>query len=125
MNRSVRIIFYGYLAAVFALAVYPLSQPVSTSNDKVDHALAFAAFMILGRLAHLRARTVWLLAVGLLYGLLIEAVQYFVPNRCCSAGDVIADVVGLAIGALLFHSFLRTPGRGHPWFIKLTARETT
>ena len=96
IRRYGRSLFYGYLAAVMALATWPLQHPVGSANDKVNHLAAFAVYYLLGRWSHPAARTRWLLLSGLAYGALIELVQYFEPFRQCSFWDLMADLAGLA-----------------------------
>jgi len=68
--------------------------------DKWQHVAAFVALSACAALAaapglagSLRAGT-WMLA----FGLLIEAVQRFVPNRSAEWSDVAADALGIGVG---------------------------
>jgi VanZ family protein len=43
----------------------------------------------------------WLAAIWLAYGIGMEFVQkYFIPNRSCDIGDMMADAVGCAVGLI-------------------------
>lgn len=71
--------------------------------DKWQHVAAFVALSACAALAtapglagSLRAGA-WILA----FGLLIEAVQRFVPNRSAEWSDVAADALGICIGLTL------------------------
>jgi VanZ family protein len=71
--------------------------------DKWQHIAAFAALSACAALARppgpagsLRAGA-WMGA----FGLLIEAVQWFIPNRSADGLDVIADALGIALGLAL------------------------
>lgn len=95
-------VFLAYALAVLALAVYPFQETVGSSNDKINHVLAFIAFYGLAVWSHQRARPVPVIIWGLAYGGLIEFIQSFVPYRQCSLGDLAADAVGLMIGMIVW-----------------------
>lgn len=92
------------VAAMVALLVLSLLPPSadlpSTGWDKTNHVLGFAALGWLGHRSwpgRLRATLVGLLA----YGVLIEGLQSLTPDRSAEFADVIADGIGLALGAAL------------------------
>lgn len=66
--------------------------------DKQNHIIAFCALYVLLSLAYtdlsIRAKGALLLLVGFQ----IEITQYFIPNRCFSLMDIVADSVGILIG---------------------------
>ena len=103
--QPLRLALFALLIAVIswlALSPHPPSA-VSTGWDKSNHALAFAALMGSGRLAW--PGPPWLaklmkLAIALLaYGVLIELLQAQIPGREADAWDVLADLLGIVIGA--------------------------
>jgi VanZ family protein len=71
---------------------------VEDLNDKLNHVLAFYALGLFADFSWpesaFRARKVFSL---LGYGLAIEIVQYFIPERSCSLFDLGADAVGLLL----------------------------
>ena len=83
-------------------------------SDKIAHA---GWFFLLGLLAYRaarngegwpRRRTTFLLILGaLLWGISDEAHQFFVPGRDVEAADVVADVTGAAIAAVVAEPLLR------------------
>lgn len=93
------------LLLITYLALTPLTMPVIDDwNDKVKHVLAFAALTF--GLRHYWWLSWWVVAVGLTgYGLGIEWVQSFIPNRVASGGDVVADVAGIVGGEITFSVF--------------------
>lgn len=97
-----RALFLVALVSVFVLALWPLAtvfQLVSW-QDKVEHATAFAALMVLGGLAWPTAR--WRVGAGLLvYGAMIEAAQSLTSWRVGDPQDWVADGLGVALGALI------------------------
>ena len=77
--------------------------------DKLQHAIAFAAYWCVGVLAGVRPRV--LLALGLLgFGIAIEWAQSMIPGREASWADVVADAVGIGLGAMIQHWVLKRLG---------------
>ena len=72
----------------------------STGWDKNNHMLAFAVLAVLGLWGY-PGRMVLLLLGLLAYGGLIEVLQSFTPDRFAEWADLLADVVGLLVGAVL------------------------
>ncbi|RYF53222.1 MAG: VanZ family protein [Cytophagaceae bacterium] len=69
-------------------------------NDKAQHIAIFALFTLLWRLAGLKLATA--AVVGVLFGALIEALQYVLPiNRSADWADLFADSIGVILGMLL------------------------
>ncbi|MEE8059617.1 MAG: VanZ family protein [Pseudomonadales bacterium] len=96
-------LFYLVLAAITILAIVPQDQAViSTGWDKANHALAFFVLLALmdnayPSLALWQRKVLPLLA----YGLLIECVQAYLPERFFSLLDVLGDAVGLCFYIML------------------------
>lgn len=98
-----RVALYACLAVIAALAWMPGNQvPLSTTWDKLNHGLAFAALGFLAWGAHPSRRVPAFVAlIG--FGVLIEVVQWYVPSRSAEWADLVADAIGLAVGALSAH----------------------
>lgn len=72
-------------------------------NDKLSHLVVYAVlsgwFSLLARQRSTLAKVI----VGLfLYGILIEALQYLTGYRYAEWGDVVANMLGILLGACLF-----------------------
>ncbi|GAB4022316.1 VanZ family protein [Spirosoma koreense] len=77
-----------------------------TWNDKVLHIAIFVPFSLLWILAGFRRNNV--VVAGFFLGALIEALQYVLPiNRSADAVDLLADCLGVAIGAVLALAWYR------------------
>lgn len=78
-------------------------------NDKLLHAAAYGTLTALA-LAEFGLSADGLLAAAAIFlvGLGLEAVQHHVPGRSFSAGDVAANVAGMAAG-LMLHLLLVLP----------------
>jgi VanZ family protein len=90
------------VVAGIVLALRPAPEhpePWFAHADKVQHGVAFAVLFGLGWLGQLRplAR---LCAGLLLLGAAIEVAQSFTATRTAEWADLLADAVGIAIGAL-------------------------
>ena len=87
---------------------------MSTGWDKLNHALAFAALTVSGRLGHASRAPKLVLIALLAYGGMIELVQMLVPDRFAEWGDFLANAVGIACGALLALLIERLAARTSP-----------
>jgi len=106
-----RLAFFGCLAAVLALALLKdVSPPLDTGWDKGNHVLAFGVLTLLGHLGFPERRA--LVAGGLLlYGIAIEVLQSLTAYRVSEYGDLLADLLGIALGALAHAAWLRQGSR--------------
>lgn len=100
--RFWRWVLLALVVVVAWLALQPL--PPATMDlgwDKLNHGAAFAALAFSAWLGHAGSmrRRAWALVALVVYGALIEALQSWVPQRHGDWLDLLADVVGLALGA--------------------------
>ena len=97
-----RALFWLSLILITCLALLPLQTPALTEHyaDKINHVAAFSLLSVLLRGAYRipLSKAAWLL---LGYGLLIETVQFFIPNRMFSLLDIAADGLGIVLGGLI------------------------
>lgn len=93
---------------LLAIAYFSLTPKysISVGNDKVGHLIAYTVLMSnAGLLSKQFGRGFGLpIMLTLLYGVLMEFGQHFVPGRDFSFLDILANSAGVAIGSLL--SFL-------------------
>ncbi len=99
-----RVLLILIAGAVAYLALIP-APPVliDTGWDKANHTLAFGTMAFTAFLSCRRSNAKRLLLMGLLftYGGLIEILQMNVPSRSADWADLLADTVGIALGAAL------------------------
>lgn len=87
------------MLTLLVLSLAPAETPLpSTGWDKTNHLFGFATLAFLGQRAF-PGRTVPVLCGLLAYGGLIEILQSFTPDRFAEFGDLVADGIGLLIGA--------------------------
>jgi VanZ family protein len=102
MTRRQIITFRLVLAAAFVvithLATTPQQYPVVKHiSDKANHILAFYVLALLLDFSFPKSNLVTSKVIMLLtYGLLIEVIQSFIPNRMSSMLDLVADAIGIA-----------------------------
>lgn len=100
----------GCLAIVIAIGAFspPPEVPGPPNNDKLLHAIAFAA-LILPTAALIPRHLGWMVALAVGYGIAIELIQPLV-DRSREFLDLVADCGGLAVGVvigLLLHKLIR------------------
>ena len=98
-----RYLFYISLPAIAVMAVLPPQElTVGTGWDKSNHALAFFLLLALLDLGYPNASMYRRKIPGLLlYGVLLELLQAFYPDRFASLLDVLADGLGLVCYLLI------------------------
>ena len=106
-----RLAALAYAFLIFGLGVADLGRlpvPPVALLDKLEHLLAFGAFVWVIELALLelgtRRRRTLAVLVSCSCGLVLELVQSALPHRSAEALDLVADVLGALIAAAL--SFL-------------------
>lgn len=102
-SRWFKLGFWGLLVGVAVLSLLPgeyLPPQTASIWDKAQHASAFAVLGAWGLLAY--PRRPWRVPIALLaFGGAIELAQASTPWRFGDWQDLLADAVGLAIGAAL------------------------
>ena len=112
--RAWRLAFVLSLAGVLVLSLAPATPAsLTTGWDKTNHLLGFAVLGLLGLWSY-PGRAVPVLLGLLAYGGLIEVLQSLTPYRLAEWADLLADALGLLLGAVLARLFLRKPPPGRP-----------
>ena len=102
-RRHFSTLFFASLAIITWLALTPDGPriPGVEVNDKLQHVAAFVWLTLLAHCSFPGTRLRYMAALLLGYGALIEVAQYFIPMRSASLSDIIADLAGIGIGAML------------------------
>lgn len=100
-------LFFITLFTVTCLAIFPGPETaITTGWDKANHVIAFMVLLALMDVAFpVMPLYKFKIPLLLLYGLCIEGVQGFLPDRSMSMLDVAADMVGL-VGYLILRPWL-------------------
>jgi VanZ family protein len=105
-----RVLLVLLMAVITLLALMPVPpKAAGVGWDKANHLLAFGALAVCAVFGFRGRRTaLWLVLAALAaYGGLIELLQQLVPNREAEWADLLADLVGIVLGALLAWAWLR------------------
>lgn len=99
------------LVILVVITYYSLRFPANNSlptNDKIGHFLAYACLACNGLLRWNKRRSqgIWI-SFAILYGLLMEFGQSYVPGRDPSLLDVVANSCGVLMGCVIFWSLGR------------------
>lgn len=103
---------YMAVLAVFSLVSHypePVRSIFETFGDILLHAFAYSllALLLCWVIKPVRpSQTVPPITLAFLYGLVLEAIQAFVPGRYFSVADLITNLAGASVGALAY-TFLR------------------
>ena len=100
---SVRLLIVFLMIAGAWVATRTLTSPEAIEiNDKVIHAVVFISFAVLMDLATSRCPFwLWKGLPLLIYGAVIEVLQYFTPDRSFSLLDLLADLSGIVLYLIL------------------------
>ena len=113
---------YLFLSIAYAVMIFIVSSIPGDSLPKYDtlgmdkllHFCVYFGFGILlfktnGEQSKISIKTIFFLTllIGLIYGISDEIHQLFVTNRNASVYDVIADFIGIFIGAVFIFKFTR------------------
>ena len=94
--------FFIFLIEIEYMALTPAQiKLIENSWDKANHFIAFAALYVTLHLDFSRLNLGAKVAILLAYGIQIEIMQSFVPNRYFSLLDVVADGIGIVFGILV------------------------
>ena len=97
----IRIAFWLAALNVLVLSLLPPGTPLpSTGWDKSNHVLGFAVLGMLGALGY-RGQGLRVAAGLFAFGVLIEALQGLSGYRFAEWGDLLSDVIGIAVGILV------------------------
>jgi VanZ family protein len=94
------LVFFCYTVLVAVLSLRPAGGPGIEHLDKLTHLLAYYIFAVLGYRMLNGGRYYLPLCLGIIaYGGLIEVAQSYMPTRLMSGYDLVANTVGVVLGA--------------------------
>ena len=105
-QKYLKLLFWVLLTSVLVLSCIPGASPgvLNMVNfDKVVHFFTFLLLSIIFLFAYSFSKPFFAVAFLMsMFGLLIEVVQLYVPNRLFSVYDLIADVLGVLAALLIY-----------------------
>ncbi len=98
-----RIIFLVGVLLIIYFSFYAEAEKIDVlGGDKLWHVLAFGLLGLTGAVAFPKGHRLLMVIVGLIiFGLVIEFVQFIMPGRSAHLSDIIANLVGLSSGLVL------------------------
>ena len=102
-----RVTFFLSIILIFYLSLLPASKlsyfsALSFVGDKISHSIIFFYISILGMLCNLKIKNMYLLFLIFLFGLLIEIIHYFHPNRYFEFEDLLANLLGIILARIIY-----------------------
>lgn len=111
-STSVRWLAIGWTIVILIGCLTPhdqIPEVLTDISDKLEHMAIFALFTLLWAEAGMRVNLT--LLIGILFGALIEVLQYVLPiNRSADWGDLLADTIGAIVGVVFYwgiHKLIR------------------
>lgn len=102
MRFFIKLFLYSLVLIVLYLATTIKQIENINSWDKLNHILAFSVLYIVFSFSYNKINTPFKFVLLLFLGLLIEVIQYFIPTREFSFYDLVANLVGIAFGYILY-----------------------
>ena len=104
-----RITFFLWLITITILSVMPSPDMADGVSDKLSHFIAYFVTTAWLCLAFKRARFSYIFLYSLFvffYSTGIEVIQYFLPYRDFSVGDILANISGIITAAFIYSAYL-------------------
>ncbi len=107
-----RVLFFFCILVILFLATVSIQfEVIENIWDKLKHSFAFFTLYVLFSLSYEKQTIISKSLLLLFYGILIECIQYFIPNRYFSLLDVFADAVGIFIGITFYIVYVKLQKR--------------
>ncbi len=106
--RKLIICFYVlYVLMITYFSLTPIEHKVSESIwDKASHFIAYLILFIIAKKVHTKFNYLTCAIICCIYSFSIECIQYFIPNRNFEGLDIIAGLLGIFLGVLIYKLFI-------------------
>ena len=113
MNLALRGTFFISIILIFYLSLIPASElelfnALTFIGDKISHGVIFFYISILGMFCDFKIKYYIFMAIIFSFGLTIEIVHYFHPNRYFEWVDLLANSFGIFVARLIYYSLQKT-----------------
>jgi VanZ family protein len=99
-----KIAFIAYAVIVAVVSLLPGGNDSGTHLDKVVHLLVYYIFAVFGYRMLSNKQHYFYICLGIIiYGGLIELGQSYTPDRDMSGFDLVANIAGVALGAVVMN----------------------
>ena len=108
LTTVLRVVFPLYVVLIVGLSVVQRGPDLAVGGDKVAH---FGAYFVMAFLGMFLTTSLWssvrmLLLIAAL-GAALEGVQAMIPARMTSGWDLVANLVGVTVGTLVWLGVVR------------------
>ena len=101
-------VFYIGILMIGALSLLPQTSILQTGvSDKIEHFMAYGVLCLSGCLAFPNGKMRILLGL-MLYGIVLEGLQSFIPGRVSSMADIFANCFGVGIGYISLWGYYKS-----------------
>lgn len=113
-KKKLKYFFITYAFLIIVLAVIPLDnsthlEKITVIHFRTDHLLHVAIFIPWAFFCIKMNHNLLLWFVGgILYAAISEGLQCLVPYRSCNISDMLANMIGVVIGFIIFVSIRKT-----------------
>ena len=102
-----RLVFFSSLTAVFILSIVNANEIPSINalgflTDKVIHLIVYLYLALIGLMCAFKIRKIVLIFYVFMFGLFIEIIHIFHPNRFFEYFDLLANLIGVTIAFLIY-----------------------
>ncbi len=95
-------VLYVFIITYFSLT--PIEHKVSENVwDKASHFVAYLLLFMFVRKVHIRFNYLTCVVICCSYSFIIECIQYFIPDRQFDLLDMLANVLGVFLGVILYY----------------------
>jgi VanZ family protein len=105
--RKLLICFYIiYVLIITYLSLTPIEHKIPVKIwdwDKASHFIAYLLLAIFVRKVHIRFSYLTCVITCFSYSFAIECIQYFIPNRQFDVLDMLANLLGMVLGVIIYY----------------------
>ncbi len=103
--RKLIICFYViYVFIITYLSLTPIEHKISESVwDKASHFTAYLLLAMFVKKVHIRFSYLTCVITCFSYSFIIECIQHFIPDRQFDVLDMLANLLGAILGAVLYY----------------------
>ncbi len=95
-----------YIFVITYLSLTPIEHKISVSIldwDKASHLTAYLLLAMFVKRVHLKFSYLTCVITCFSYSFVMECIQYFIPNRQFEILDMLANLLGAILGAVLYY----------------------
>ena len=102
-----RLVFFSSLVAVFILSIVnaneiPRINALGFLTDKAIHLVIYLYLALIGLMCSFKTRKIVLIFYIFMFGLFIEIIHIFHPNRFFEYFDLLANLIGVTIALQIY-----------------------